>query len=44
MYKVELLVSEIAVNEFLEEMSSNRDFELIDIKYNDYKYLVIYKI
>jgi len=44
MYKINLLVTEVAVNKFLEEMSSNRDFELIDIKYNDYKYLVIYKI
>ena len=44
MYKVELLVSEIAVNELLEEMDKERTFELLDVKYNDYKFLVIYKI
>ena len=44
MYKVELLVSEIAVNELLEEMDEERTFELIDVKYDDYKFLVIYKV
>lgn len=43
-YKINLSTSVDKVNTFLEKMSAEEDFELIDIKYINYEFLIIYKI